>query len=101
MALRKVSALLLYNSEGKILLQHRSNDAKRLPGYWAFFGGGIEQGETPEQALQREALEELGYKTIHAQHLTTTMFNYKDDENMTYVFVEKYDENQSLQLGEG
>lgn len=51
---------VLRDAEDKVLLQHRSESAKLLPGYWAFFGGGIEEGETPEQALVREAREELG-----------------------------------------
>src|SRR5688572_11481947 len=59
MAVRDVSVFILYTSTGHILLQHRTDDAFRLPGYWAFFGGGIEQGENPTEALKREIREEL------------------------------------------
>ena len=56
---RKVSTLMLYDKDSKVLLQHRSKNAKRLPNYWGAFGGGIEEGETPEEALRRELLEEI------------------------------------------
>jgi len=101
MSIRNVSLLILYNSEGRILLQHRAKDAVRLPDYWGFFGGGIEQGESPEQALKREILEELNYKTENSKLLTTLKFSYKGDENTKYVFIEKYDEKIPLTLGEG
>jgi len=55
---RRVALIVLYDGE-RVLLQHRSDDASRKPGFWAFFGGGIEQGETPEQAVRREMMEEL------------------------------------------
>ncbi|MBD3304583.1 NUDIX domain-containing protein [Candidatus Woesearchaeota archaeon] len=57
---RRVALFVLRDAEDKVLLQHRSESAKLLPDYWAFFGGGIEEGETPEQAVVREAGEELG-----------------------------------------
>lgn len=62
MAVPDVSLLILYTSSGRLLLQHRTPDAFTLPNYWAFFGGGIEAGETPADALEREALEELSYR---------------------------------------
>lgn len=56
---RSASLLVLYNTQGKILLQHRDMHAIYYPGFWGFFGGGIETGESPSEALQREIREEL------------------------------------------
>jgi 8-oxo-dGTP pyrophosphatase MutT (NUDIX family) len=40
-------------------MQRRDANAPRLPGYLGFFGGGVEPGESPEDALVREVREEL------------------------------------------
>ena len=49
--------------EGKILLQFRDNSPNiTWPNSWAIFGGGIEKGETPRQAIVRELQEELDLK---------------------------------------
>lgn len=42
-----------------VYLQKRSKNATRLPDYFGLWGGGIEEGENPEQALVREVKEEL------------------------------------------
>lgn len=57
---RRVALFVLRDKEGRVLLQHRSESAKLLPDYWAFFGGGIGDDEIPEKAVAREAMEELG-----------------------------------------
>lgn len=56
---RRVAIFIPYNEKGEILLQHRTDDAPHYPGFWGFFGGGIDEGETPEDAVDREAMEEL------------------------------------------
>lgn len=43
--------------DNKILLIHRF--MKELGEYWVFPGGGVEEGETTEQAMIREVQEEL------------------------------------------
>ncbi len=53
------SLFVLRDEKGRVLLQHRTKDAERFPDFWSFFGGGINPGETPEDAVRREAKEEL------------------------------------------
>ncbi len=49
---------ILVEKDGKILLVKRLN--KTFRGWWCLPGGHAEPGETPEQAAQREANEEVG-----------------------------------------
>ena len=60
--MEKVSLFTLFNNRNSFLLQHRTQDAPRLPNMWAFFGGGVERKETPLQAVYREAWEEINYR---------------------------------------
>ncbi len=55
---RDVSIIILYDEKGRFSVQERGDHSKFGEKY-AFFGGGIEQGETPEEALHREIKEEL------------------------------------------
>ena len=49
------------NPQGKILLQQRDDRPDLVfPGCWTTFGGAIEAGETPDEAMRRELLEETG-----------------------------------------
>ncbi|MCU4401312.1 NUDIX domain-containing protein [Acinetobacter pittii] len=62
MRIRKSSRLLVLNESHQILLFQftHTNDALAGQSYWATVGGGLEEGETFEQAAYRELYEELG-----------------------------------------
>lgn len=55
------AAGILFVQGGRVLLLKRAETAQDAPGTWAFPGGGIEPGETPEAAARRELQEECGY----------------------------------------
>lgn len=58
MKTREASAAIFYNDKKEILLQKRGAYSKYGEEY-AFFGGGKEGNETPEETLIREVKEEL------------------------------------------
>ncbi|MBD3355505.1 NUDIX domain-containing protein [Candidatus Woesearchaeota archaeon] len=98
---RDVSVILLYDKEKRVLIQHRDDDAPTLPGYWAFFGGGIEEGESPVEALIRETYEELEYNIRNPKLMIVQKFGCKYINGEKHVYIEEYDENQKLVLNEG
>lgn len=58
---RLVVAAVIRGQDGRYLLARRLPEA-HLGGLWEFPGGGVEDGELPEEALVRELHEELGVK---------------------------------------
>jgi len=52
-------AILVTDVKGQLYLQKRDDNAIKNAGLISFFGGAVEQGETPKQAAERELKEEL------------------------------------------
>lgn len=61
----QVAIAILYQDR-QFLMQLRDNIPTIIyPGHWAFFGGHIEPGESPDVAMRRELLEEIAYDPPH------------------------------------
>lgn len=68
-----VCGVLLH--EGKVFIQRR-NEKDVWGGLWEFPGGCVEPGETPEQAVVREWMEEVGFKVAIVRPLDVIRHNY-------------------------
>ena len=59
---RVAVALILNKEKNKILIGRRA-PTEPHSGLWEFPGGKLEKGETPQEALRRELMEELNVKS--------------------------------------
>jgi 8-oxo-dGTP diphosphatase len=71
----EVAVGILFRADGAMLLSTRPA-GKAYAGYWEFPGGKLEAGETVEQALRRELVEELGVTIGLAQVWKVTEHDY-------------------------
>ena len=56
-------ALAMLEQDGRWLMQLRDEIPTIVaPGCWGLFGGHLDPGETPEQALRRELMEEISWQ---------------------------------------
>ncbi|MDR1415666.1 MAG: NUDIX domain-containing protein [Odoribacteraceae bacterium] len=86
--LHPVVHLHITNSNGDILLQKRSMNKTLLPGKWdTAVGGHVIDGESVEDALVRESLEELGINRLRARFLTSYVWEGADEREFIYVFL--------------
>lgn len=73
---RLVVAAVIEDEQGRFLLARRRSGS-HLEGLWEFPAGGMEDGETPAEALARELDEELGVLVAVGKPLT---FSWHRDE---------------------
>ncbi|MNV13754.1 CTP pyrophosphohydrolase [compost metagenome] len=59
-----------------LVLICRRKPEKSLGGYWEFPGGKVEDGESNEESLRRELIEELNLKVKIKQHFFDTVHQY-------------------------
>lgn len=72
----KVVAAIL-KKEDKILIA-KKREGKPLAGLWEFPGGKIEEGETPEESIIRELMEEMNIKVRVNEYVGESIYDYGD-----------------------
>ncbi len=79
----RVSGLWIQNSKGEILLAQRSFSKKNDPGKWGpAVAGTIEEGETYESNIIKEAEQEIGLKNHHFQK---SFYRFNDRKHKYFV----------------
>lgn len=87
MLLHPVVHLHVINSSGELFLQKRSMNKDTQPGKWdTSVGGHVGPGETVENALVREAFEELGLKNFSYRFLRRYIWSSPMEKELVNSF---------------
>ncbi len=84
----KVACAIIFK-DNKVLIAQRS-ESMTLPLKWEFPGGKIETGETMEEGLKREIMEELNINISVGKALSVVEHHYADFSLHLYPFVCAY-----------
>ena len=89
-AMLEVSVAIILDDQRRVLISQRALH-KPHGGYFEFPGGKIEANESPEQALIREMVEELGIDLTNFKYLSSILHDYHDKQVKLHIFlISKY-----------
>lgn len=97
---RKVTVVIFYNDKNQILLQDRTG-YKRSGENYGYFGGGIRENETPEEALVREIKEELNYDITDFRPIGVFSGKSGNLEVSMFTFISKINDISKFRQQEG
>lgn len=95
--LHPVVHLHVADDKDRIFLQKRSMNKEIQPGKWdTAVGGHISSGEIIGEALQREAVEELGLKEIAVMPVAKYVWETEIESELVYMFFGRYNKTITI-----
>jgi isopentenyl-diphosphate delta-isomerase type 1 len=81
--------VLIYDDQGRLLIQQRSRKKKLMPYYWIIsVAGHVPSGMEPEDAAHMELREELGFDTKLVFY-EKTLLKYPNETHFAYGYLGK------------
>ncbi len=80
------AVIAIVQKKDKFLVLKRSPTRKSMPNKWQFVAGHVEEGETPSQTAEREAMEETTCK-VKAVNIGEPYIDYEKRINTKWVLI--------------
>lgn len=96
------TTLIYIEKDEKYLMLHRTkkeNDINKDK--WIGIGGHLENGESPEEGIQREVTEETGLRLLQYQHRGIITFVYNQQTEYMHLFTSNSFEGTLTDCDEG
>lgn len=91
-------AVLIYNNEGKILIQQRSKNKRTNPLMWIIsVAGHVKSGQTYDEAAHIELCEELGFDTVLKLY-EKQKFSYSNETQLTCSYLGKIPDDVQMKF---
>ena len=96
----EVVAAIIYYENKIFCVQRPKNKLRYISEKFEFPGGKIENGETQEEALKRELIEELNFVPNKIDNLFLTVIHEYPDFELTMHSYKCYSDTENIQLNE-
>ncbi|WP_293889747.1 NUDIX domain-containing protein [Flavobacterium sp.] len=83
----EVVAAVIYHNEKILCVQRGNNKYKYIAFKYEFPGGKVEEGETNEEAIKREILEELNLNITIDSNFITVNHDYPDFTLIMHSYI--------------
>jgi isopentenyldiphosphate isomerase len=99
--LHRVASVLVFRSDGRVLVHRRTDTKDVFPGAFDCFVSGVATaGESYEQARDRELAEEMGIEGTGAMELFRHRYEGQDDRSWSAIYAITWDGHVTPQASE-